>query len=69
MGYTLETQMQIWSNESGERIEVGPDRDGLGLLEIRYVDEDGKISNRITLDGEQVPLLIKALHFMMQPRN
>ncbi len=60
MSYTLEMIQQI-RDESGERIEVGPDRDGLGLIEIRHVAEDGKTGNRIMVDHEQPTLLIKAL--------
>ncbi len=33
MGHILETIHQIWDDSSDERIEVGPDRDGVGLIE------------------------------------
>lgn len=69
MGHILETIHQIWDNSSDERIEVGPDRDGLGLIEIRHVSKDGAIGNRIVLEDEQVPLLIEALGLLMQRRK
>lgn len=59
--YELEIVYQIWDNQHGERIEVGPDRDGLELTEIRYVTPDGKIGNSVTLNEAQKLLLIQAL--------
>lgn len=61
MSHSLEKQYQIWNDEDGSCLEVGPDRDGLSLLELRDRDEQGKIVHRFTLNWEQVPLLIKAL--------
>lgn len=61
MSYSLEKVNQIWDNELGDRIEVGPDRDGLDLIEIRYVNPDGEVQQGITLRGEQVNMVIEAL--------
>ena len=38
--YSTEHIIQIWDDKSGEKWEVGPDRDGLDLVEVRYEDSD-----------------------------
>ena len=60
MNYELEQMFEIW-DERGGVIEVGPDRDGLGLLEIRVRDDGSKITTRITLEKPQARLLVTAL--------
>ena len=60
MSYSMETQYEIWDDQSGDHIEVGPDRDGLDLIEIRYFCDD-KCNHRITMDKEQATLVQKAL--------
>ena len=47
MGVKLEIVYQLWM-EDGDRIEVGPDRDGLGLVEIRSFMDD-KVETAIIL--------------------
>jgi len=59
--FSLETVREVWNNKSGERIEVGPDRDALDLIEIRYYGPDDKIISRITLTLENAPLVAKAI--------
>lgn len=62
MRYEMETMREIWPDKGdGERIEVGPDRDGIGLVEIRQKQPDNSISDRITLPVEAARLLAKAL--------
>lgn len=61
MSHTLELKFQIWNDSTGEAITVGSNPDGLDMIEIRYVDETGKIRDRITLDEIAVPLMIEAL--------
>jgi hypothetical protein len=59
--YTTETIRQIWSN-FGYRIEIGPDADGLGVIEIRYIEKDGEQPiGRITMDGDLAKLVAKVL--------
>lgn len=58
---SLNMVMQVWNDDTGERIEVGEDRDGLGLLEIRYVSEDGKFGADIRMQPEHAPKLIEAI--------
>lgn len=61
MKFSLETVCKIWNDECGERLEVGPDRDGLGLLEIRSFTSDGKINASVTMPKEQALVLFQAL--------
>lgn len=62
MKYEMETIREIWPDcGSGEYIEVGPDRDVLGLVEIRQKEPNGKISARISMTIEAATLVSKAL--------
>jgi len=45
--YSIEYVLQVWNDKTGERLEVSPDRDGLGLVEIRSVTDDEKVGARI----------------------
>jgi len=55
--HSLEIVYQIWSDQDGERIEVGPDGDSLGLTEIRHVGSDGKRTTTITFNRSQLEIL------------
>ncbi len=60
--FSVEEVVQIWDNENdGERIEFGPDRDGLGLVEIRCVNSDGSRHSSFTMVEEQAAILGKKL--------
>lgn len=60
-GYSLEQMFEVWTDKSGECVEIGPDRDGLELIEIRYKDETGKITSRLCFTKEQAKLVCTAL--------
>lgn len=60
-GFSLEIKYEIWDDESGSRIEVGPDRDSLGLIEIR-LHEAGKTLDRISMTVEQAKLVAQAIN-------
>jgi hypothetical protein len=63
--FEMENLYEIWDNDCGGLIEIGPDRDGLGLIEIRYKNEQGKIVERMSFDKEQLKLVVEALsHFI-----
>jgi len=62
--FSLEQMFQIWDDGTGECIEVGPDRDGLGLIEIRYRLANGQIGNRIVMPKEQARLVVRALTYL-----
>ena len=55
--FTTEMPLVVWNDGTGARIEVGPDRDGLDLIEIRQYDEQGKIGSRLTITVEEWDLL------------
>jgi hypothetical protein len=59
--YTIERVMNVWDDESGDHVYVGPDADGLDLAELRYVDSTGKIANRITLPREMMVEVAQAI--------
>ena len=61
MKYSLERLIEIWNNDDGTRIEIGPDRDGLGLIEIRERNEKSVIEGRLTFNKEQAHLIAQAL--------
>jgi len=61
MTHGLETHQRIYNDVTGDYINIGPDADGLDMIEIAHV-EDGKMSsNRVVVTDEQLPLLIQAL--------
>ena len=67
MDFTSETVIQVWDDQHGDRVEVGPDRDGLDLVEIRCCDRDGKIGDRITMAPERAVLVAQAILKLYQP--
>ena len=60
MKLSMECVFEIWNDDNGERLEIGPDRDGLDLAEIRCRTPEGKIHSAVTMTMEQVPLVIEA---------
>ncbi len=63
--YIFEKSFKIWNDDLEYRIEVCDDSDGLGMVEIRYV-ENNKIGQRVTIEKGMIPFLIEALKEMMQ---
>lgn len=61
MKFEMETVREIWNNEDRSHYEVGPDRDGLSCVEIRYRDKDGKICERISFPPELARVIARAL--------
>jgi len=61
MPFKLEPMCQIWDDKYGDRIEVGPDRDGIDLVEIRSYCSDGKLMATITMQPEQAKLVSEAI--------
>ena len=57
----METLWEIWNNEDKSNYEIGIDRDGLGCVEIRYRNEEGKIAGRMTFPPEMARLIADAL--------
>jgi hypothetical protein len=61
MACTSETVIQVWDDKHGDRVEVGPDRDGLELVEIRCYTDSGEIGDRITMTPERAILVAQAI--------
>lgn len=59
--YTMELVRKIWNDKSGESLEVGPDSDGLDLVEVRSRDDQGKIQNRFAMTPEMAKLVSDAI--------
>lgn len=50
--YSSETLRQVWNDETGEVVEIGPDRDGLGLVEIRIRNGNHIYTSRLSMPVE-----------------
>ena len=61
MTYTSETCYQLWNDDTGERIEVGPDSDCLGFTDIRCYAHDGTLIGGISLNNDQIDWLFDTL--------
>lgn len=59
--YSLETVYQIWNDLNGSRIEVGTDRDSLGLVQIRSISASGHNEREVTLTLEEAAMVHAAL--------
>lgn len=59
--YSIELAIKIYNDETGERIEVTEDADGLGLIEIISVDENQKITNRFAFEPEIADGVVDAI--------
>lgn len=61
MAYSVEVVRQIWDDADGERYDVGPDRDGLDMVELRYYDTEGKRLAELSFPAEQARLVACAM--------
>lgn len=62
---SLETVYQIWNDATGDRIELGPDRDGLDFFEIRTYTDDSKPGACVTLTRGQLEKLQAAINLTL----
>ena len=66
MRHTLEHLYRVYNDDHGHYIEIGPDGDGIDLIEIRSCNKDGKIESsgnaRVTMPYEQAVLVAQALN-------
>jgi hypothetical protein len=70
MTYTLETMYEVWDDGSGSHIEIGPDRDGLDLVEIRSFEPKGnEPTDRIVMTKEQAQMVARALSLAAEARE
>jgi len=61
MRYYLEKIMEVWNADTGEHIEVSEDPDGLGLVRMRYITDDGQEGPDIIWSPEASQLIIEAI--------
>jgi hypothetical protein len=66
--FELETHHRIYNNNTGDYISVGPDRDGLELIEVRSVQVDGQ-EETICMNEEQAKLVLRALNLLLMERG
>jgi hypothetical protein len=60
---TVETELmlEVW-NSSGWHHEIGPDRDGLGMVEIRYYEErQTNTTHRLAFSVEEAEHIAAAI--------
>lgn len=60
MSHSYERSIRIYDNDTGNYVEVAPDSDGLGLVQINQPLSKTDISS-ITITIEEAHLLAKAL--------
>ena len=60
---TVEYPLVIWNDKEGSRIEVGPDRDGCNLVEIRsYVADSASAVQSVTMTEDEWLLVRSYVH-------
>lgn len=57
----METIRRVYDNRDGSYIEIGPDSDGIGLVEIRVKLPDGGGTTYVTMTNPTAQLVAKAL--------
>lgn len=61
MSYSIEIVLEVWDDEIGNCVQIGPDQAGLGLVEIRGLDRDSQIVARLALATPVARLVAQAL--------
>ena len=63
MSHSLETRYEIWDDNHGGKLVVGPDHDGLDLIEIQTFPPVGPegMERRLVLTEDAAELLMAAL--------
>jgi hypothetical protein len=58
----LEALFEVHDGDGHYKIQVGPDRDGLDMIELRYYNAgEPKPSTRMAFTREEAPLIAKAI--------
>lgn len=63
--YSVENHFVIQSTEAGKKkghVEVGCDRDGLDLIQIRAINEEGQVVSHLNFTAECGSLLGEAIN-------
>ena len=61
MTYSTERFIDIVNNETDSRYRIGPDRDGLDMVEIISISEDGVLGNSICATKDVAILIAKSI--------
>lgn len=61
-GYTTEMNIRVYDDSTGNYVEIAPDADALGLIELRLVEDDS-IKQRICMTQEQARKFVAAQQF------
>jgi hypothetical protein len=60
--FSLETRYEVWDDNHGNVIRVGPDHDGCNLVEVReYGDDAVTMLRELVLTLDQAELVAKAI--------
>lgn len=59
--YSAETRYEVWNDEDGSVLKVGPDSDALDLVAIVEVDTSGARREIVTMEPEQALLVAAAI--------
>jgi hypothetical protein len=64
--YSEDMVYRLWNDDSGERIEVSTDSDGLSLIEIKNHDANGDITHFLSITHDQAIWLTNILSTMVK---
>ena len=59
--FSSEKCIKVWNDGTGERIEIGPDSDGLELCQVRYYTDDGKNGAELVMQPKQAVMVAYAI--------
>ena len=59
--YSVDVVRRVWDDKTGELFEVGPDSDGLNLVQIAYKAEGCKVVNHMVFTPEQARFIAAAM--------
>lgn len=61
MRVSIEALYRVYNDDDGTYVEVGEDGDGLGLVELRYCERSGKVTERFSVPVEMATLVASAI--------
>ncbi len=67
--FELSPVFNIWNKGTRERIEISEDVNGLGLIEVRFRDDNNKIISILSFTFESAKLLQKGLDLFIVSFN
>lgn len=59
--FSAEKCIKVWNDGTGERIEIGPDSDGLELCQVRSYTDTGDIGPQFVMQPKQAVLVANAI--------